>query len=90
MTKLRKSGYSECLRKEILKAAVKTYRNKIRTEELGIRPFHRLAGHDAVGRRRKKVSAKENWFKQNRSSWKERLQDAEKVISKEVEKVDGC
>ena len=71
--KLQKSGYSQGLRREILQAGVTTYRNKIRAEVLGIRPFHRLKSHNISSRSRAKVSAREDWYKPNPGAWKNLL-----------------
>ena len=84
MRKLQKSGYSLALRCEILQAGVRTFRNKIIAEELGIRPFHRLRGHNIAERRRAKVSAKEDWFKPNPGAWKTRLANLDKEKRKET------
>ena len=84
MEKLKKSGYSSALRREILLAAVNTYRNRIKAEELVICPFHRLTGQNSAARRRQKVSQREDWFKHNPGSLKNQLRQAEKEQSSGV------
>ena len=80
MNKLRKSGYSQKIRTDILEAAVKTFRRKQKAEELGVRPVHRLGGHDMAARRRSRISGKAHWFRPKKNSWKTRLAEKEQEM----------
>ena len=79
MNKLRKSGYSQKIRTDILEAAVKTFRRKQKEEDLGIRPVHRMGGHDMAARRRSRISGKAHWFRPKKDSWKTRLAEKEQM-----------
>ena len=83
MRKLQKSGYGLGLRQNILQVAMKTYRNKLRADHLGIRPLHRLGGFDAANRRRKKISSRETWFKKDPNNWKRKLSEEEERLREE-------
>ena len=67
MAKLKMSGYSLGLRKEILTSAVQTQRKRELAHDIGVRPLHRPGGHGREATRRKKISSKSEWFSQTRS-----------------------
>ena len=84
MKKLMRSSYSQALRVEILAAAVATYRRREKTNDLGIRPFHRATGHDEVNRRRMKMIEKTSWYRPDKLSWKTRLAQEERRLGHSV------
>ena len=96
MQKLRMSGYSQKIRMDVLKAAVTTFRRKIRAEQLGIQPVHRLQGFNAKARRTAKVTEKQDWFKSRNNHWKRHLQRKEEEMSNgqksmtNVSMMDSC
>ena len=73
MAKLARSGYNQGLRKEILVAAVRTQRKREQAHDLGIRPLHRPGSHGREATRRKKISARSEWFRGKGPSWKDEV-----------------
>ena len=86
MLKLKRSGYPQVTRSNILQGSVKTFRRKLRAEHLKIRPVHRLSTHEQDARRRAKLTGKSSWYLPTKKSWKHKLSAKEKELaSKTVE-----
>ena len=81
MLKLKLSGYSARLRADILSAVVTTYRRKLRAEQLGVQPVHRLRGFQQAQRRLDKLTKKHDWFKSREGHWKNRLTRKEEELT---------
>ena len=77
MLKLKKSGYSQATRSNILESAVNTFCRKEKAEQLGVQPVHRLGTHGQESRRRVKLAAKSSWYLPSTTGWKARLASLE-------------
>ena len=84
MVKLQKSGYSQSLRGEILRAAVRTHRKRELAEDLGVRPFHRPGSFGREATRRRKIGAKSEWFRSKGPTWKDQVDAAAANKAKET------
>ena len=60
---LRRSGYTERFRHEIISDAVQGYKNMQRRELEGGRPVDRPRNYDVEGRRRRKQEKRERWYR---------------------------
>ena len=89
MRKLQISGYNQRLRANILGGAVATFQKKVRAEQLGLQPVHRLGTHNLEERRLQKIMGKKEWFRPGGPSWKKRLQAKEKEILDKKTKPQG-
>ena len=60
---LKRSGYSERFRHEIISDAVQGFKNMQKREEEGGRPVDRLRSYDEAGRRRRKLEKGGRWYR---------------------------
>ena len=63
MKKMKRSGYSAKVRRNVALAGLKGYLNMVKTEESGGRKVNRPRWEGATTRRYKKLGAKSNWFR---------------------------
>ena len=68
MKKMKRSGYSAKVRRNVALAGLKGYMNMVRTEAEGGRKVNRPRWEGARTRRYKKLGAKSNWFKKSKKS----------------------
>ena len=61
--KMKRSGYSAKVRRNVLLAGLKGYWNMVKTEKEGGRRVNRPRWEGASSRRYKKLGARSNWFK---------------------------
>ena len=68
MTKMKRSGYDERMRRRVLAAGMKGYERMVKEEEAGKRRVNRPRWEGAVQRRFKKLGAKANWFRSRKTN----------------------
>ena len=60
---LRLSGYEHSFRAEVIEAAIKGFRRQAATSDAGGTPLFRPRSYDRQARRKKRLMAKEAWYR---------------------------